>query len=216
MPKKSVRPAAKAETLAEPAPRPFASSQAFRAWLERHHATRRVLWIRCLKKHAAHRGITYRQALDEALCFGWIDGVVCKLDADSYGVRFTPRQPKSIWSRVNLKRIHELIADGRVTAAGQAALAARDEARTGVYSFERAAMSLSSDLEARFTASAAAWRYFNTEPPGYRRTCVFWVMSAKREATRARRLDILIDCAERHTRIPLLLQPSSSKKARTP
>jgi uncharacterized protein YdeI (YjbR/CyaY-like superfamily) len=214
MARKSVRPAAKAETRADPAPRPFGSSQAFRAWLEKHHAARRVLWIQCFKKHAAHRGITYRQALDEALCFGWIDGVVCKVDTDSYGVRFTPRQAKSIWSRVNLKRIHELVAEGRVTAAGEAALALRDEARTGIYSFERAAMWLSPDLEARFTSNASAWSYFNAEPPGYRRTCVFWVMSAKREATRARRLDILIDCAARHTRIPLLLQ-SSSSKART-
>lgn len=210
MPAKAARSAKTSGTLAEPAPRSFASSQAFRAWLEKHHATHRVLWIRCFKKHAAHRGLTYRQALDEALCFGWIDGVVCKVDSDSYGVRFTPRTARSIWSRVNLKRSHELSAEGRMTAAGQAALALRDEARTGIYSFERAAMSLSPELEARFASHAAAWSYFNAEPPGYRRTCVFWVMSAKREATRARRLDILIDCAARHIRIPLLLRENST------
>lgn len=211
---KSARPAVTAASPAEPAPRSFASSQAFRAWLERHHATRRVLWIRCFKKHAAHRGLTYRQALDEALCFGWIDGVVCKVDADSYGVRFTPRQAKSIWSRVNLKRIHELIAEGRVVAAGRAALAARDEARTGVYSFERTAMSLSPELNARFLANADAWAHFSSEPPGYRRTCIFFVMSAKQAATRLRRLDTVMECAARRERIPQLRREQPTRKTR--
>lgn len=202
----------RASTTPPPSPRPFPSSQAFRAWLEKHHATTRALWIRCFKKHAADQGLTYRQALDEALCFGWIDGVVCRLDADSYGVRFTPRQAKSVWSLVNLKRINELVAEGRVTASGHAALAARDEGRTGIYAFERPTMTLSPELEARFRSRASAWSYFNSEPPGYRRTCVFYVMSAKRDATRARRLELVMDCAARHERIPLL---SRSEPKRT-
>lgn len=209
-----VQAAVKADDPAAGGARAFSSSRAFRSWLETHHASATSLWVRCYKVHAAGRGMTYRQAVDEALCFGWIDGVTRRIDGATFGVRFTPRQRRSVWSRLNLKRIGELSAEGRVAAAGQAALAARDEARTGLYSFERAAMSLSPDLDARFKADAAAWKYFNAQPPGYRRTCLFWVMSAKRESTRVRRLGILIDCAARQTRIPLL-QPSASNKART-
>lgn len=192
----------------EAAPRAFRSSDAFRTWLDANHARSSVLWIRCFKKHASHRGMSYRQALDEALCFGWIDGVVAKVDADSYAVRFTPRRATSIWSRVNIGRMAELIAQGRVTPAGLAAFNARDEARTNVYSFEREALSLAPDLAARFEADPVAWKAFHAEPPGYRRLCLFWIMSAKRDETRARRLEITMQCATTGTRIPPLATPT--------
>jgi uncharacterized protein YdeI (YjbR/CyaY-like superfamily) len=122
-----------------PAPRAFRSPAAFRAWLESNHRTATALVVRLYKVAFAHRGITYPQALDEALCFGWIDGIRRGLDAESFSVRFTPRKARSIWSRVNVAHVERLTRDGRMTAAGLGAFAARDEARTGIYSFERAA-----------------------------------------------------------------------------
>ena len=188
--------------MATPAPRGFRTPAAFRAWLERHHRTTPELVVRLYKLEFAGRGLTYGQALDEALCFGWIDGVRRSLDAESFSVRFTPRKPRSIWSRVNVAHVERLRAAGRMTEAGLAAYAARDEARTGIYSFERDAVELDPALARRFRANRGAWAYFQAQPAGYRRLNVFRVMSAKRAETRERRLDLLIACSAKQTRIP--------------
>lgn len=150
------------------------------------------------------RGVTYKQALDEALCFGWIDGVRRGLDDVSFTVRFTPRKAKSKWSLVNTRRAKELEAQGRMHASGLAAFRARDPEFGPKYSFESRPVELSGALAKRFRAAKAAWKFFQSRPPGYRRTASFWVMNAKQEATRERRLDALIECSARGSPIPLL------------
>jgi uncharacterized protein YdeI (YjbR/CyaY-like superfamily) len=175
-----------------PAPRAFRSAKDFRAWLERHHASRNELIIRLYKTKHAHRGLTYREAVDEALCFGWIDGVVRRHDEISFTQRFTPRRPRSIWSRVNIKKIDALIAAGRVAPAGHAAYAKRTDERTGTYAFERAALKLSPAFLKKFKANRTAWKYYEAQPQWYRRLMVFRIMSAKRPETRERRLEGLI------------------------
>lgn len=183
------------------APRAFRRPALFRAWLSRNHSKATELAVRCFKAGASEQGMTYRQALDEALCYGWIDGVRHRIDDVSFRVRFTPRKPKSIWSQVNLARVEELIAEGRMAAPGLAAFRSRDQARTGLYSFERETMTLAPAFAREFREHKKAWSYFQTQPPWYRRTSVFWVMSAKREETRARRLRSLIACSAEGKRI---------------
>jgi uncharacterized protein YdeI (YjbR/CyaY-like superfamily) len=186
------------------APKAFRTPAAFRAWLEKNHATAAELEVRLFKVHAAHRGITYSQALDEALCFGWIDGVIHKLDEDSFSQRFTPRKPRSTWSRRNVEHVERLKKDGRMAPAGLAAFKARDKRRSGVYSFEQERPELTSAYVKALRANSAAWTFYGQQAPGYRRLTAHWVMSAKREETRARRLAILIDSSARGRRIPPL------------
>jgi uncharacterized protein YdeI (YjbR/CyaY-like superfamily) len=152
--------------------------------------------------HASHRGIGYTAALDEALCFGWIDGVLNPLDEDSFLRRFTPRKATSIWSKVNLRHVARLEAEGRMHAAGRAALARRTEDRTGVYSFESRPKSFPPEFRARLDANVKAARFFDAQPPGVQRLCIHWVVSAKKDETRLRRLDILIASSRKGERIP--------------
>ena len=184
-----------------PAPRTFRTQAAFRAWLTTHHATTRELTIRLFKVHAASRGLTYRQALDEALCFGWIDGIVHRYDEDSFTQRYTPRQAKSTWSRVNVGHVERLISEGRMTPAGLAAYRARDGQRTGVYSFEQRRWALAPSMLKRLRSHAAAWAFYQAQPAGYRRGVAHWVMSAKRDETRARRFEAVFACAASGRRI---------------
>ena len=183
--------------------RGFSGPAAFRAWLERAHARETELIVRCFKVAAADRGLTYPQAVDEALCFGWIDGVRRSVDADSFSVRFTPRKRGSVWSAVNIRRAKALLAAGRMAAPGRAAFEARRSAK-GVYSFESKPTDFPAAMKRRFRSHADAFRFWSTQPPGYRRTVAFWVLSAKQEATRERRLGIVIACSARGQRIPLL------------
>ncbi len=185
-----------------PAPRSFKTPAAWRGWLAKNHHTSREILLRLFKVHAADRGVTYKQALDEALCYGWIDGVARRLDADSYCQRFTPRRPRSIWSRINVGHVERLIREKRMTPAGLAAYRARDEKRTGVYSFENRPKSLPPPMAKRFRASKAAWQFYQKQPPWYRRTTTYWVVSAKQEGTRQRRLGALIDCCARGEIVP--------------
>ncbi|HET9293894.1 MAG TPA: YdeI/OmpD-associated family protein [Gemmatimonadales bacterium] len=185
-------------------PRAFRTPAQFRAWLSRNHSTATELLVCCYKTHAAARGMIYAQALDEALCFGWIDGVRRSLDADSFSIRFSPRKSRSIWSRVNVAHVERLTRAGRMTESGLAAFKARDELRTGVYSFERPAAALAPAFVKRFRANKAAWAWFQSQTPWYRRTSVHWVMSAKREETRKKRLDVLIGCSGEASRVPPL------------
>jgi uncharacterized protein YdeI (YjbR/CyaY-like superfamily) len=186
------------------APKTFRTQAAFRAWLETHHATGKELEIRLFKVHAAHRGITYAQALDEALSFGWIDGVVHRLDEDSFRQRYTPRRPRSTWSRRNIDHVERLKKAGRMTPAGLAAYEAREAERSGVYSFEQERQELAPRYVKAMRANRAAWVFLQAQAPGYRRMTAHWVMSAKKEETRARRLGILIDSAARGRKIPPL------------
>jgi uncharacterized protein YdeI (YjbR/CyaY-like superfamily) len=186
------------------APRTFRTQAAFRAWLERHHAAAKELEVRLFKVHAAHRGITYPLALDEALCFGWIDGVTHSLDEDSYCQRFTPRNPRSTWSRRNVEHVERLTKAGRMAPAGLEAFRVRDKRRTGVYSFEQERPELTPAHLRTFRANAAAWAFYQQQAPGYRRVTAHWVMSAKKDDTRARRLALLIDCSARGKKIPPL------------
>jgi len=193
--------------MPSPAPRTFRSANAFRAWLTRHHATHTELVVRLYKTAHSHHGMTYVHALDEALCFGWIDGVRRSVDEISFSVRFTPRKPRSIWSRVNIRKIELLIEAGRVEAPGHAAYAKRTGERSGIYSFERAALKLSPAFLKKFKANRAAWAYFRTQPPWYQRVTVFRVMSAKLPDTRVRRLDDLIVRSAAGEGIPQLARP---------
>jgi uncharacterized protein YdeI (YjbR/CyaY-like superfamily) len=174
-------------------PRFFATPASFRAWLEEHHATKGELLVGFRKKATGKPSITWPQAVDEALCFGWIDGVRKSLGADSYTIRFTPRRPTSIWSANNVARVGELTKTGRMAKAGLEAFALRTPERTGVYSFERnsAAVLCAAD-EAQLRANTRAARYFDAQAPWYRRTAIHWVISAKKPETQQRRLAQLI------------------------
>ena len=190
----------------------FATAAAFRAWLARHHGSAQELVVRIYKNHARDQGMTNSEAVDEALCYGWIDGVRHSLDDVSFTVRFTPRTGKSIWSRVNIRKIEALIAEGRVAKPGLDVYRARDQARTGLYSFERAAIDLAPAYVKTFKARKGAWEHYQTQPPWYRRTTTHWVMSAKQEVTRERRLALLIDCCAKKTTIPQLTRTQPAAK----
>jgi uncharacterized protein YdeI (YjbR/CyaY-like superfamily) len=197
-------------------PRAFATTAEFRAWLKEHHAAGTELLMRLYKTHARAKGIGYREALDEALCFGWIDGVRRALDADSFVQRFSPRKKKSVWSAVNIKRATELEAEGRMTAPGLAAFRARQEG-PAPYSFESAPLALAPAFLKALRASARAWTHYAGRPPGYQRIAVFWVMSAKQEVTRARRFQVLLEACARGVPIPLLdRRPEGAPKKREP
>ena len=189
--------------------RAFRTPAAFRAWLTKRHARTSELLLRCYKVSASHLGVTYAQALDEALCFGWIDGVRRGVDAVSFSIRFTPRKSRSIWSRVNIAHARRLIAEGRMAPPGLKAFEAREAERSGVYSFERRRSArLSPPLARQLKANRPAAAFFAAQAPWYRRICAHYVMSARREETRQRRLDLLIRCSEQGRRIPPLERPA--------
>ena len=178
------------------APTFFETPEAFRAWLEENHETAIELSVGFRKKVTGQASITWPQAVDQALCFGWIDGVRHSIDEDSYRIRFTPRRPKGIWSQVNIRRIEELQALGLVHPAGLAAFEA-GKGRTNEYSHERGAQVFSEAETAKFQANAPAWANFQAFPPSYRKVAIHRVVSAKGAETRARRMAILIDaCAD--------------------
>lgn len=183
----------------------FATPDDFRRWLEEHHETASELWVGLWKKGTGKPSLTWDESVDEALSFGWIDGVRKSVDHEGYAIRFTPRKPGSIWSAKNSRRMEELIAAGRVQPAGMRAYEARDPERSALYSFDRRTEArFDPGLEARFRENPAAWEFFQAQPPGYRRTATHWVTSAKREETRSRRLDTLIEDSAAGRRIGLL------------
>jgi uncharacterized protein YdeI (YjbR/CyaY-like superfamily) len=184
----------------------FATPADFRKWLEQHHDAAPELWVGFHKKGSGKPSITWPESVDEALCFGWIDGVRKSLGDESYVIRFTPRRARSIWSAVNVRRATELTRLGRMRPAGAKAFEARDPARTGVYSFEqpRESLRLSAPYEAKLKANTRAWAFFQSQAPWYQRTVSRWVMSAKKEETRLRRLAALIEDSARGRRIGAL------------
>jgi uncharacterized protein YdeI (YjbR/CyaY-like superfamily) len=169
----------------------FKSPDEYRKWLERNHDSATELWIGFWKKATGKPSLTWQQCVDESLCFGWIDGIRKSIDAESFKQRVTPRRTTSIWSQINIRRIGELTAEGRMHPNGTAAFEKRN--RTRVYSFENPEhRKLGPDEEARFRKNKKAWSFFESLPPGFRRNISWWVMSAKQEATRLRRLETLI------------------------
>jgi len=172
----------------------FETPEDFRAWMHANHATATELWVGFHKVGTGRPSITWPQSVDEALCVGWIDGIRKRLDDESYVIRFTPRKPGSIWSVVNIRRMGELEAEGRVLPAGAAAFAKRRDDKSALYSYERKQTAeLPDEYARRFQANTAAWEFFQRQPPWYRRTATHWVISAKKEETREKRLATLID-----------------------
>ena len=190
----------------------FATAAEFRRWLEANHATAPELLVGFHKTHTGRPSMTWTESVREALCFGWIDGIRRSLGDESYTIRFTPRKPRSIWSLRNVQHVEELIGEGRMTPAGLAAYEARKPERTGIYSFEhRQSARLEPGQEERFRADPAAWDFFQAQPPSYRKTAIYWVVSAKREDTRARRLAQLIEDSAAGRRLAQLTAPSRRK-----
>jgi uncharacterized protein YdeI (YjbR/CyaY-like superfamily) len=172
----------------------FKTPAEFRAWLIKNHGTATELGVVLHKKASGKQTMTWSEAVDQALCFGWIDGIARRLDETARVQRFTPRKPNSNWSAVNIKKVAELTARGLMKPAGLAAFARRTEARSQVYSYEnRHLAALDPDREATFRANARAWEFFGKQPPSYRQTAIYWVMNAKRDETRAKRLAKLIE-----------------------
>ena len=183
----------------------FATPSAFRTWLEKHRDEAEELLVGFYKKGSGKPGITWAEAVDEALCFGWIDGVRKGIDDVSYVIRFTPRKPRSTWSTVNVKRAKELIRLGRMRSAGLRALEERVAEKTGTYSYEQEnAAQLGDAYERQFRANKKAWAFFQAQAAWYRRTAAWWVISAKKEETKRKRLAALIDDSEHARTIPSL------------
>ena len=200
--------------IAVPEPRFFQSSDEFRAWLEEHHASAKELLVGFRKAHVRDRGLTYAEALDQALCHGWIDGVRRSLGADSWSIRFTPRSKASNWSEVNIRRMHELLAQGVVAPAGRAAFERRDEAKSASYSYEQRTKGLDAAHEREFQRHREAWAFYSALAPSYRRATSWWVMSAKREETRAKRLRMLIEASARGERLDRIVPPARAGEAK--
>jgi uncharacterized protein YdeI (YjbR/CyaY-like superfamily) len=193
-------------------PKFFASPSEFRAWLEKHHATAKELLVGFYKKGSGKPSITWPEAVDEALSFGWIDGVRRSFDDGSYTNRFTPRTARSAWSARNVERAKELIADGRMSPAGRKAFEARTDDRSAIYSYEqRGQAKLGRDFERQFRSNTSAWAFFMSQPPGYRTTATYWVVSAKREETRRRRLATLIDDSAHERTVRPLTSPAKRR-----
>jgi uncharacterized protein YdeI (YjbR/CyaY-like superfamily) len=181
-------------------PRFFRTPSAFRAWLETHHATAPELWVGFYKKASGKAGLGYLEAVDAALCFGWIDGIKKRVDEVSYTHRFTPRRRGSIWSAINTRRVGELRRRGLMAAAGLAAFERRDEKKTAIYTYESQPAKLAPAYERAWKGNRQAWAFFNVQPAGYQRLAKGWIMGAKRDETRRRRLEILIDASARGMR----------------
>jgi uncharacterized protein YdeI (YjbR/CyaY-like superfamily) len=174
----------------------FANTAEFRKWLEENHQTEPEIIVGYYKVGTKKPSMTWSDSVDEALCFGWIDGIRRTIDNESYCIRFTPRNPKSNWSAVNIKKMEEQIRKGRMTSVGLAAFEKRSESRSEIYSYENRPEKLSPELEARFRENTAAWDFFTAQAPSYQKTIIYWVMSAKQESTRISRLNKLMEASE--------------------
>jgi uncharacterized protein YdeI (YjbR/CyaY-like superfamily) len=183
----------------------FSTREDFRAWLEEHHATASELWVGLYKKGSGRPSITWPEVVDEALCFGWIDGVRRSIDDERYMNRLTPRKPNSNWSAVNVRRVEELTKQRRMRAAGLKAFRQRRQVATATPTYEeRYSVRLDPAFERRFRARKQAWSWFQNQPDGYRAAARHWVMSAKKPETRERRLTTLVEDSANGRRIPPL------------
>lgn len=193
-------------------PRFFRTPKDFRAWLEKNHAAEGELLVGFYKVDSGKPSITWPESVDEALCFGWIDGVRRRIDDVAYSIRFTPRKATSIWSAINIARVAELTKNGRMHPAGLAAFAKRSEKKSAIYAYEREAASFDDETLAAFRKNKKAWAFYDAQAPWYRRNTTHWVTSAKRPETRAKRLAELIACSAKGERIPRL-SPSGKTTA---
>ena len=180
--------------------RVFASAAEFRAWLDAHHDSTDALFIGYYKKGVPKQAMTYPQAVEEALCFGWIDGITFRIDDELTATRFTPRRKGSSWSAVNIAKMAELTEAGRLHAAGKRVFEDRDQRKDASYSYERAPLELEPDMLARFEADERAWTHWQGEAPSYRRTATYWVASAKKPETRERRFAELLEVSRQGSR----------------
>jgi len=196
--------------MPESKPRFFSTSVAFRRWLRANHSRADELWVGYYKRHTGRPSLTWPESVDEALCFGWIDGIRRSLDEARYMIRFTPRRAGSQWSDVNIARATALIAERRMQPTGLRAFEARPE-RVTSYSYERAKASFTSEDERKFRRAKRAWAWFQARPPGYRRTVTHWVASAKKPETRAKRLRELIAHCDAHQAIPAMRRAVSKE-----
>jgi uncharacterized protein YdeI (YjbR/CyaY-like superfamily) len=189
-------------------PKFFLSPAEWRAWLEKHHSDTQELWVGFYKRDSGRPSITWPESVDGALCFGWIDGIRKSIDEVSYKIRFTPRKPRSVWSAINIRRVAELSKLGLMHSCGLKAFEKRDGDRSAIYAYEqRTSAKLPAPFEKRFRGQQEAWKFFQSQPPWYRRTSTYWVISAKKEETRLKRLSILIDCSAQMRNIPSLSRP---------
>ncbi len=177
-------------------PKFFSDPLKFRKWLEENHSKKKELLVGFYKKSSGKPSITWPESVDQALCFGWIDGIRKSIDEESYSIRFTPRNPKSTWSAVNIKKVEELKKLGLMKPAGLAAYKKREDRNSKIYSFEQKIIQFDSQYEKTFKKNKRAWNNFQLQPPYYRKTVTYWVMSAKQDETRLKRLDRLIKDSE--------------------
>ena len=183
------------------APTFFATQAAFRTWLEKHHNTETELVVGFYKVGSHKPSITWSQSVDQALCFGWIDGVRKSVDGESYCIRFTPRKAGSIWSAINIKKVEDLTAQGLMQPAGLKAFGLRKENKSRVYSHENETAALTLEMERQFKANSKAWDFFQTQAPSYRKVALHWLMSAKQEKTKQVRLTKLIAFSKQSKRV---------------
>jgi uncharacterized protein YdeI (YjbR/CyaY-like superfamily) len=182
----------------------FRDIKELRTWFLRHHKTEKELWIGFYKKGSGKEGVTYPESVDTALCFGWIDGIRKSLDDVSYTNRFTPRKPNSNWSLININKVKKLKKSGLMEPAGLAVYEKRRKDKSGIYSFEKEIIILPDEYEKMFRINKKAWEFFTSQVPSYKKPAIHWVMSAKQELTRQKRLGILISNSSKKEKIPIL------------
>ena len=179
----------------------FATQAAFREWLEKHHKKETELLVGFYKVSSDKLSMTWSQSVDQALCFGWIDGVRKSIDAESYNIRFTPRSSSSIWSAINIKKVEELNKAGLMTPEGQKAFDLRKESKSRIYSHEKEPAILDSNYESQFRLNPVAWDFFNAQAPSYKKVMIYWIMTAKQEKTKISRLEKTIQISEQQKRM---------------
>lgn len=179
----------------------FPTQTEFREWLEKHHQKETELLVGFYKVNSKKPSMSWSESVDQALCFGWIDGVRRSIDDESYSIRFTPRKKSSIWSAINIRRIEDLTKAGLMKTEGKKAFALRSEDRSGIYSHEKQPSILDPDFEKQFKANKIAWEYFNTQAPSYKKIMIHWIMTAKQEKTRISRLEKTINISGTKTNV---------------
>ncbi len=179
----------------------FPTPEDFRKWLEKNHTTEKELLVGFWKVGTKKPSMTWSESVDQALCFGWIDGVRKSIDNESYSIRFTPRKPTSIWSAVNIRKVEELTKVGLMTDAGRKAFELRKEEKSAIYSHEKEPATLDPEFEKQFKANKKAWEFFSNQAPSYKKVMLHWIMSAKQEKTRLSRLEKTIRESELEKRV---------------
>jgi uncharacterized protein YdeI (YjbR/CyaY-like superfamily) len=182
-------------------PQFFSAPAQFRRWLERHHDTKAELWVGYYKKETGRRSMTWPESVDEALCFGWIDGIRKAVDEISYTIRFTPRRQSSVWSAINIRNVQRLVETGRMQPPGLKAFEARRAHRCEIYSYEQRPQDLPEAMVAVMRKNRSAWKFFQAQPPGYRRQMTWWIVSARTGPTQKKRLAQLIEASAEERRL---------------